>query len=60
MAPLIWTIEQTTKYFSVKKCMIKKARQLLKNKGLICEPDQRTRKGISEELRRAVEMFFSK
>ena len=30
--------------------MIKKARELLKNESLLCEPDQRTRKGISEEI----------
>ena len=30
----------------------------MKNKGLLCEPDQKTRKGISEELRRTVEMFY--
>ena len=38
--------------------MVKKARELLKHKGLLCEPEQRTRKNISEELRRAVEMFY--
>ena len=38
--------------------MIKKARESLKNKGLLCESDQRTRKGKSEELRGAIKMFF--
>ena len=38
LTPPSWTIEQT-KYFGVKKCMVKKARELLKNKGLLCEPD---------------------
>ena len=38
--------------------MVKKAKELLKNKGLLCEPDQRTRKSISEELRRTVKMFY--
>ena len=45
LTPPSWTIEQT-KYFGVKKCMVKKARELLKNKGLHCEPDERTRKSI--------------
>ena len=58
MANPSWTIEQGTKYFGVKKCMVKKAKELLKNKGLLCEPDQRTRKSISEELRRTLKMFY--
>ena len=52
LTPTSWTIEQT-KYFGVKKWMTKKARELLQ-----CEPDQSTRKGTSEELRRAVEIFY--
>ena len=39
LTPPSWTTEQTTKYFGVKKCMVKKARELLKKKGLLCEPD---------------------
>ena len=58
MTPPSWTVEQTTQYFGVKKYMVKKARELLKNKGLLCEADQKTRKGISEELRRAAEMLY--
>ena len=58
LTPPSRTIEQTIKYFGVIKCMVKKARTLLKNKGLLCEPDQRTRKGISEELRRALKCFI--
>ena len=57
MIPPSWAIEET-KYFGVKKCMIKKARELLKNKGLLCEPDQMKRKCISGELRRTVEIFY--
>ena len=36
----------------------KSKRVIAKYKGLLCEPDQSTRKGISEELRRAVEIFY--
>ena len=58
LAPPSWTIEQKTKHVGLKKCMVKKARELLKNKGLFCEPDQRKRKDMSEELKRTVEMFY--
>ena len=38
--------------------MVKKAGELLKNEGLFCEPDQRKRKGIYEELGRTIEIFY--
>ena len=49
----------TNKIFWCQKVDDKKSKRVItKYKGLLCEPDQSTRKGISEELRRAVEIFY--
>ena len=49
LTPPSWTIEETTKYFGVTKCMFKKVRELVKMK--VSFVNLTKREGTSEEFR---------
>ena len=50
LVPPSWTIKDSSSYFGVPESIIKKARKLKSEKGLLAEPNKKLGKKISEDM----------
>jgi hypothetical protein len=58
IAPASWSIEKTKTEFNVSTYMVRQARKLAKEKGILELPEQKKGKVLSEETRRCVIDFY--
>ena len=58
LVPPSWTIKDSSSYFGVPESMIKKARKLKSEKGLLAEPNKKLGKKISEDMVKCILDFY--
>ena len=58
IAPSSWSIEKTKNEFNVSAYMVRQARKLVKEKGILELPGPKKGKGLSEEIKRCVADFY--
>lgn len=58
LAPKHWSIERTSKEFEVTPFMVKKARKLKADHGILAMPGKKQGKVLSEEVKAKVQLFF--
>ena len=58
LVPPSWTIKDLSSYFGVPESMIKKARKLKSEKGLLAEPNKKLGKKISEDMLKCILDFY--
>ena len=58
LVPPSWTIKDSSSYFGVSESMIKKARKLKSEKGLLAEPNKILGKKISEAMLKCILDFY--
>ncbi|XP_060780327.1 uncharacterized protein LOC132888272 [Neoarius graeffei] len=58
LAPESWTIQRTVEEFSVTEHLVKKARELKKNKGILADPDSKAGRKLDEAVKARVTAFY--
>ena len=58
LVPPSWTIKDSSSYFGVSESMIKKARKLKSEKGLLAEPNKKLGKKVSEDMVKCILDFY--
>ena len=58
LTPASWTIQKTVEYFAVTKSMVETSHKLKKSKGILGEPDKKSGKKITVELKTIIENFY--
>ena len=58
LVPPSWTIKDSSSYFGVPESMIKKARKLKSEKGLLAEPNKKLGKKVSEDMVKCILDFY--
>ena len=58
IAPSSWSIEKTKNEFNVSGYMVRQARKLVKERGILELPEPKKGKGLSEETKRCVANFY--
>lgn len=58
LVPASWTIKKTMDEFNVSEHIVKRARELKKNKGILAEPDPKKGRPLSTEVVERVKAFY--
>ena len=58
IAPQSWTINETANYFGVSDCIVRQAREVRKNCGVLEDLPRNFREGLSQELKEKVKRFY--
>ena len=58
MAPLDWSRQQVAKFFEVSEYLVREARKLAAEKGILALPDAKKGRSLSKEVEDSVRLFF--